>query len=181
MIHRLINWAVSNRLVVILLAIALAAFGTYSFLVLNVEAYPDSAPAIVEVIAQYPELRPRKSSGRSRFRSRSLWRACQAWTSAQQDAVRAVALAQPVCLCRRLFRAKAEVLESHLMGSVVPPSVVPRRSPRPLRPAKFIVMCLPLRPTPGSEHLTLWDASEALNDWRLEKDFRRVRAESPTW
>src|SRR5450432_329465 len=54
MVHRLIAWAVQNRLVVILVTIAIAAVGFYSFLNINVEAYPDPAPAIVEVIAQYP-------------------------------------------------------------------------------------------------------------------------------
>ena len=54
MVHRLIAWAVQNRLVVILVAIALSSVGFYAFLNINVEAYPDPAPAIVEVIAQYP-------------------------------------------------------------------------------------------------------------------------------
>src|SRR5204862_3509113 len=34
--------------------IALIAVGIYSFVHINVEAYPDPAPAILEVIAQYP-------------------------------------------------------------------------------------------------------------------------------
>lgn len=54
MIKSLIRWAVNSRLVVILCALALLVFGTYSFVNLNVEAYPDPAPAIVEIIAQYP-------------------------------------------------------------------------------------------------------------------------------
>src|SRR6476619_428870 len=54
MIHSLIHWAVGNRMVVILLTIALIGVGVFSFLHLNVEAYPDPAPAIVEVITQYP-------------------------------------------------------------------------------------------------------------------------------
>lgn len=54
MIKHLIHWAVNSRLVVILCALALLAFGAYSFLNVNVEAYPDPAPAIVEIIAQYP-------------------------------------------------------------------------------------------------------------------------------
>jgi cobalt-zinc-cadmium resistance protein CzcA len=54
MISRLIHWAVESRLVVILLALALAAFGGYAFVNVNVEAYPDPAPAIVEIIAQFP-------------------------------------------------------------------------------------------------------------------------------
>src|SRR6202041_2634757 len=34
--------------------VVLAALGVHSFLNVNVEAYPDPAPAIVEVVAQYP-------------------------------------------------------------------------------------------------------------------------------
>jgi cobalt-zinc-cadmium resistance protein CzcA len=54
MVRKLIEWALYNPLVVILLAVALAVVGIVSFLNVNVEAYPDPAPAIVEVFAQYP-------------------------------------------------------------------------------------------------------------------------------
>src|SRR3954452_4073845 len=54
MIFGLVRWAVHNRLVVCLLAIALTAVGLFALLNINIEAYPDPAPAIVEVIAQYP-------------------------------------------------------------------------------------------------------------------------------
>src|SRR5437868_12951453 len=54
MVRKLIEWAVSSPLIVILLAVGLAVGGGYAFLHVNVEAYPDPAPAIIEVIAQYP-------------------------------------------------------------------------------------------------------------------------------
>src|SRR5258707_152938 len=54
MVRKLIEWALNNPLVVILVAVALAAFGLYAFRNVNVEAYPDPAPAIIEVIAQFP-------------------------------------------------------------------------------------------------------------------------------
>ena len=54
MIRLLIAWALSSRFIVVLLALALAGFGVYAFLNVNVEAYPDPAPAIIEVVAQYP-------------------------------------------------------------------------------------------------------------------------------
>src|SRR5438094_5705049 len=54
MVHKIIHWAVNSPLVVILLALALAIFGAYAFLNVNVEAYPDPAPPIIEVVAQYP-------------------------------------------------------------------------------------------------------------------------------
>ncbi|HLJ91600.1 MAG TPA: efflux RND transporter permease subunit [Gemmataceae bacterium] len=54
MVRKFIEWALNNPFVVILLAVALTAIGTYSFLKVNVEAYPDPAPAIIEVVAQFP-------------------------------------------------------------------------------------------------------------------------------
>jgi cobalt-zinc-cadmium resistance protein CzcA len=54
MVSKLIHWAVDNVFVVLLVAIALTCAGAYAFIHVNVEAYPDPAPAIVEVIAQYP-------------------------------------------------------------------------------------------------------------------------------
>src|SRR5690349_19359428 len=54
MVSKLIHWAVDNVFVVLLVAIGLTCAGGYAFTHVNVEAYPDPAPAIVEVIAQYP-------------------------------------------------------------------------------------------------------------------------------
>ena len=53
MVRKLIAWAVHNPLVALLVAVALATFGAYTFLNINIEAYPDPAPAILEVVAQY--------------------------------------------------------------------------------------------------------------------------------
>src|SRR5262244_3297455 len=54
MVTRLLEWAMASRVVVILLTLSLACLGGYAFLHVNVEAYPDPAPAIIEVVAQYP-------------------------------------------------------------------------------------------------------------------------------
>jgi Cu/Ag efflux pump CusA len=53
LVEGLINWALSSRFVVCLVAAAVAVVGYVCFLAINVEAYPDPAPAIVEVIAQW--------------------------------------------------------------------------------------------------------------------------------
>src|SRR6516165_7749471 len=58
MICKLVAWALDNPLAVILLAVFLAILGVVSFLNVNVEAYPDPAPAIVEVIALFPGAAP---------------------------------------------------------------------------------------------------------------------------
>src|SRR5438874_9121193 len=54
MVRRLIEWALENRLIVCLLTLALLVGGGYAFFHVNIEAYPDPAPAIIEVVAQFP-------------------------------------------------------------------------------------------------------------------------------
>src|SRR5436189_2492734 len=54
MVRKLIDWSVANPILVVLLALTLAGAGSYAFFNVNVEAYPDPAPAIIEVVAQYP-------------------------------------------------------------------------------------------------------------------------------
>src|ERR1700722_15722919 len=54
MVRRLIEWSLNSPLVVALLAVALGAIGAYSFVEVNVEAYPDPAPATLEGGAQFP-------------------------------------------------------------------------------------------------------------------------------
>lgn len=54
MLVRLVSWSVNNPVLIVLLTFALGAAGSVVFVNVNVEAYPDPAPAIVEVIAQFP-------------------------------------------------------------------------------------------------------------------------------
>src|SRR5207245_1821399 len=54
MVRKLVEWALANPLVVVLLVVVVLAVGGYAFLHVNVEAYPDPAPAIIEVVAQFP-------------------------------------------------------------------------------------------------------------------------------
>src|SRR6266852_4801116 len=54
MVHKLIQWSLNNPLIVIFLVLVLVAGGGYSFFKINVEAYPDPAPPIIELVAQYP-------------------------------------------------------------------------------------------------------------------------------
>src|SRR4029077_8325340 len=49
-----IQLSLNNPLVVICLVLGLAVVGGFSFYHVNVEAYPDPAPPIIEVVAQYP-------------------------------------------------------------------------------------------------------------------------------
>src|SRR5260370_3235163 len=54
MLHKLVDFPLENRLLVIGGAILLLAWGTVSFHQLPVEAYPDVANNYVEIITQWP-------------------------------------------------------------------------------------------------------------------------------
>src|SRR5438128_12400540 len=54
MIARIVELALAQRLLVLTLGIVLLFGGLYAFHVLDVVAYPDPSPPMVEVITQYP-------------------------------------------------------------------------------------------------------------------------------
>ena len=54
MIRKLLLWAVANPLIVMILMTALIIGGGYAFTHVNIEAYPDPTPAIIDVVAQWP-------------------------------------------------------------------------------------------------------------------------------
>src|ERR1700744_1190224 len=58
MVHAIISWSLHNRLIVILGVLALIGGGVDSAMNLNVEAYPDPTPPLVEVITQSPGFSP---------------------------------------------------------------------------------------------------------------------------
>src|ERR1051325_11147543 len=58
MVHAIITWSLHNRLIVILGTLALIGAGIHSAVNLNVEAYPDPTPPLVEVITQNPGASP---------------------------------------------------------------------------------------------------------------------------
>ena len=58
MIKAIIAWSLANRPRVILATLALIAVGLHSASQLNVEAYPDPTPPLVEVISQHAGASP---------------------------------------------------------------------------------------------------------------------------
>ena len=54
MIERLVGFALAQRMAVCLAGLALLFGGLYAFHILDVVAYPDPSPPMIEVITQYP-------------------------------------------------------------------------------------------------------------------------------
>ncbi len=177
MVRKLIAWALDSPLVVILLAVFLAVFGMMSFHNVSVEAYPDPAPAIVEVIAMFPgasaeeverqvtiplEVTFAGMPGLKAINSKSLfglsdlkmnWRYGRQYTylAARQEVINRMAtIAQPL-----------------------PPNVTPEISPEsPTGEIYRYVIRVP-RDESGSEIYTLNDVT-AMQNWLLEREFHRV-------
>ena len=177
MVRKLIGWALDNPLVVILLAVFLAVIGVGSFLNVNVEAYPDPVPAIVEVIALFPgasaeeverqvtiplEVTFAGMPGLKKINSKSLfglsdlkmtWHYGSEFTyqTARQEVINRLAtISQPL-----------------------PNGVTPAISPEsPTGEIYRYVLKVP-KDASGRELYTLNDI-KAMQDWVLEREFRRV-------
>jgi cobalt-zinc-cadmium resistance protein CzcA len=178
MVRKLIEIALHNPLVVVLAALALAGIGIYSFLNVNVEAYPDPAPAIVEVVAQFPgasaeeverqvtiplEVTFAGMPGLKTIRSQSLYGLCDIkmnWHYGPQYTYEA---------CRQ------EVINRlGTMNQPLPPGVTPRISPEsPTGEIYRYILKVPKGPD-GRDIYTLNDI-KALQDWVLEREFRSVQ------
>jgi cobalt-zinc-cadmium resistance protein CzcA len=177
MVRKLIEASLNNPLVVLLLAAAFAAVGVYSFLNVNVEAYPDPAPAIIEVIALFPgasaeeverqvtiplEVTFAGMPGLKVIRSQSLfglsdlkmnWNYGSQWTyeAARQEVINRLAT----------------------MSQPLPPGVTPQISPEsPTGEIYRYILKVP-RDASGQEIYTLNDI-KAMQDWVLEREFRTV-------
>jgi cobalt-zinc-cadmium resistance protein CzcA len=174
MVRNLISWAVNNPLIVILLALALAAGGTYAFLHVNVEAYPDPAPAIIEVVAQYPgasaeeverqvtiplEVILAGMPGLKYTRSKSLFGLSHLRNQFEYGI--------------DYYAARQEVINRLAFAQGLPAGVTPQISP--FTPTGELVRYTLKSPKDalGRDLYSLRDL-KALQDWVLERRFRRV-------
>ncbi len=174
MVRKLIEWSLNSPLIVVLLGVALAVFGYYAFNNINVEAYPDPAPAIVEVVAQWPgasaedmerqvtvplEVTLAGMPGLKATHSRSLF---------------------GLTHLRNVFQygtdynaARQEVINRLQFVTNLPPGIQPLISPAsPIGEIYRYTLKTPKNAL-GQEIYTLNDI-KALQDWLVEREFRRV-------
>lgn len=173
MVGKLLEWAVNSRVIVILLACALVAVGGYSFLHVNVEAYPDPAPAIIEVVAQYPgasaeeierqvtiplEIGLAGMPGLKYTRSKSLFGLAHLRNQFEYTVP--------------YERARQEVI-NRLSQVELPKGVTPQISPAsPIGEIYRYTLTSP-KDALGRPIYTLNDL-KALQDWTLQREFRRL-------
>src|SRR5579863_914320 len=175
MVRKLIQWALNNPLIVILLALTAAGVGVYSFIHINVEAYPDPAPAIIEVVAQWP--------GASAEEMERLVTVPLEITLAGMPGLKATHSRSLFGLThlRNVFhyghdynQARQEVINRlQMITQPLPAGVTPLISPAsPIGEIFRYTLSSPKNPL-GQEYYTLNDL-KALQDWLVEREFRRV-------
>jgi heavy metal efflux system protein len=174
MVRKLIEWAVNNPLIVLCIALGLIAVGSYSYCHINVEAYPDPAPAIVELVAQWPgasaeeverlvtvplEVGLAGMPGLKTVHSRSLF-----------------GLSHLRCIFHYghpYVEARQEVINRLQFVSGLPNGVSPSLSPANPIGEIYRYTLKAKKNALGEDIYTLNDL-KALQDWLMEREFRRV-------
>ena len=173
MVRYLISWALSSPLIVLLLGVALGLGGAYAFLNVNVEAYPDPAPAIIEVIAQYPG-----ASAEEVERQVTIPLEVALAGMPHLQITRTHSLAG-LCHMRNqfdynidFFAARQEVLNRFQSVQGLPPGVQPQISPA--TPTGELIRYTVDSPRRGGRDIYSLTDQKSLEDWTLEKAFKLI-------
>jgi cobalt-zinc-cadmium resistance protein CzcA len=174
MVKKLVEWSLQNPLIVLLLVAAMVGVGVYSFMNVNVEAYPDPAPAIIEVIAQYPgasaedverlvtiplEIALAGMPGLKYTRSKSLAGLSHLRNQFDYDV--------------DYNKARQEVINRLNSIQGLPTGVTPQISP--MTPTGELVRYTLANPKdPLGRDIYALNDLKALQDWTLQRDFKRV-------
>jgi Cu/Ag efflux pump CusA len=174
MVHKLIAWALDNALIVICLTLALVGAGVYSYVNVNVEAYPDPSPPIIEIVAQYPgataeEVERQVSvpleitlSGMPKLkflRSKSMFGLAHLRTQFEY--------------AQDYEKARQEVINRLQFTQQLPPGVTPQISPQSPTGEIYRYTIRSAKDPSGRDYYDLNDL-KSLQDWTLEREWRRV-------
>jgi cobalt-zinc-cadmium resistance protein CzcA len=174
MVRKLIEWAVESALIVILLALGLATFGVYAFNHVNVEAYPDPAPAIIEVIAQYPGFSAEEVERRVTIPLEVTLAGMPGLTYTRSKSLAGLShLRNQFDYGVDYYAARQEVINRLSFVTNLPANVNPQISPfTPTGELIRYTLDAPKDPR-GGDIYSLIDL-KSLQDWTLERALRRV-------
>ncbi len=174
MIRKLIGWSLNNPVVVILMAIALAIVGVYAFLNVNVEAYPDPAPAIIEVVAQFPGASAEEIERQVTIPLEVTFAGMPGLTYTRTKSLFGLShLRNQFDYGYDYEKARQEVINRIQFTQPLPPGVTPQISPQSPTGEIYRYTLKSPKDRYGNDVYTLNDL-KALQDWVLEREFRRV-------
>ena len=174
MAYRLIQWALANPVVVLLFGAALIAVGSYSFVHVNVEAYPDPAPAIIEVIAKYPGASAEEVERQVTIPLEVAMAGMPGLTYTRTKSLFGLShMRNQFDYGYDYLRCRQEVINRLQFVDGLPSGVTPTLSPTsPTGEILRYTLSSP-KDAAGRDLYTLNDL-KALQDWVLEREFRRV-------
>lgn len=173
MLRALVTWSLDNPLVVLMTTVALAAFGYFAFNKVNVEAYPDPAPPIFEIVAQYPGASAEEVERQVTIPLEVALAGMPGLTSTRSKSLFGLSFVNnQFDYGVDYLRARQEVL-NRLANAKLPPGVTPTISPRFPIGEFFRYRLDAPKDTLGRDIYDLNDL-KALQDWSLQREFRRI-------
>jgi cobalt-zinc-cadmium resistance protein CzcA len=174
MIRGLVHWALNNPLIVILVSVVLSAFGMHAFLNINVEAYPDPAPAIVEVVAQWPGASAEEMERQVTIPLEITLAGMPGLKTTLTKSLYGLSHLRNVFEYGHDYdKARQEVINRLQFTQSLPAGVQPVLSPASPIGEIFRYTIRGPKNALGQDIYTLNDL-KALQDWYLEREFRRV-------
>jgi cobalt-zinc-cadmium resistance protein CzcA len=174
MVRKLIEWAVNNPLLVILMALGLLAGGGFAFANVNVEAYPDPAPAIIEVVAQYPGASAEEVERQVTIPLEVTLAGMPGLTTTRTKSLFGLAhLRNQFDYGIDFEKAKQEVINRLQFTQQLPGGITPQISPETPTGEIYRYTLRSPKNSRGEDLYTLNDL-KALQDWVLEREFRRI-------
>lgn len=174
MVRKLIAWSLDNVLVVVLLAAGLAAVGVYSFVNINVEAYPDPAPPTVEVIALFPGASAEEVERQVTVPLEVALVGMPGLHAMNSKTVFGLSDIKMLFDYSHAYKdARQETLNRLQSVPPLPPGVTPQISPESPTGEIYRYVLRAPKDAAGRNLYTLNDL-KALQDWVLEREFRSV-------
>jgi cobalt-zinc-cadmium resistance protein CzcA len=173
-VRALINFALNNPLIVLLVAVAWVAIGVYAFLNVNVEAYPDPAPAIIEVVAQYPGASAEEIERQVTIPLEVTFAGMPGLKTTRTKSLFGLShLRNQFEYGYEYEKARQEVINRLQFTQRLPPGIQPQISPQSPTGEIYRYTLRSPKDRYGNDVYTLNDL-KALQDWVLEREFRRV-------
>jgi cobalt-zinc-cadmium resistance protein CzcA len=174
MIRGLVEWALNSPLIVIVLSVLMAAFGVHAFVNINVEAYPDPAPAIVEVVAQWPGASAEEMERQVTIPLEITLAGMPGLKTTLSKSLYGLTHIRNVFHYGHDYnQARQEVINRLQFTEPLPAGVTPVLSPASPIGEIFRYTIKTPKTVFGNEIYSINDV-KALQDWYLEREFRRV-------
>lgn len=173
MVRQFILWNLKSPAIVLLAVAALTLLGGYAFISVNVEAYPDPAPAIIEVVAQYPGASAEEVERRVTVPLEIALAGMQGLKTTRSKSLFGLAHLRSQFDYGVDYNVARQEVINRLSGVDLPDDVLPELSPAsPIGEIFRYVLASP-QDAAGRDIYTLHDL-KAFQDWILEREFRRI-------